>query len=110
MSDIFCAQVGIAGTTDIGHGVILAGQVGLAGHMKIGDRVQVGAQSGVISSIPAGQTYFGYPAMPQKEAFKQLAILRKLPEMHKEFKNFKKQLEETKKLSFFGKIKKLMGR
>jgi UDP-3-O-[3-hydroxymyristoyl] glucosamine N-acyltransferase len=110
MSDIFCAQVGIAGTTDIGHGVILAGQVGLAGHMKIGDRVQVGAQSGVISSIPAGQTYFGYPAMPQKEAFKQLAILRKLPDMHKEFKNFKKQLEETKKLSFFGKIKKLMGR
>lgn len=109
MSDIFCAQVGIAGTTDIGHGVILAGQVGLAGHMKIGDRVQVGAQSGVISSIPAGQTYFGYPAMPQKEAFKQLAILRKLPEMHKEFKNFKKKLEETQKLSFWGKLKKLLG-
>lgn len=110
MSSIMCAQVGVAGTTDIGNGVILAGQVGLAGHMKIGDRAQVGAQSGVMNNIPAGQTYFGYPAMPQKEAFRQLAILRKLPEMYKEIKEFKKQLSQTKKLSLFGKIKKLAGK
>lgn len=109
MSTIMCAQVGVAGTTDIGNGVILAGQVGLAGHMKIGDRVQVGAQSGVIGSIPAGQVYFGYPAMPQREAFKQQAVLRKLPELNKEFKALKKQLEEMNQLSFFGKIKKLLG-
>ena len=109
-SSIFCAQVGIAGTTDIGNGVILAGQVGLAGHMKIGDRAQIGAQSGVISSLPGGQAYFGYPAIPQKEAFKQLAVLRKLPQMHKEFNQLKKQLQQTQPLSFWGKLKKLMGR
>ena len=109
MSSIMCAQVGVAGTTEIGNGVILGGQVGLAGHMTIGDRAQVGAQSGVMSSIPAGQTYFGYPAMPQREAFKLQAILRKLPEMHKEFRSLKKQLEETKKLSTWGKIKKVLG-
>ncbi len=109
MSTIMCAQVGVAGTTDIGNGVILAGQVGLAGHMTIGDRVQIGAQSGVISSIPAGQVYFGYPAMPQREAFKQQAVLRKLPEMYKEFRAMKKEAEEIKNLSFFGKIKKLLG-
>ena len=109
MSTIMCAQVGVAGTTDIGNGVILAGQVGLAGHMKIGDRVQIGAQSGVISSIPAGQVYFGYPAMPQREAFKQQAMLRKLPELYKEFRAMKKQADEVKKLSFFGKLKKLLG-
>ena len=109
MSSIMCAQVGVAGTTEIGNGVILAGQVGLAEHMTIGDRAQVGAQSGVMSSIPAGQTYFGYPAMPQREAFKLQAILRKLPEMHKEFRSLKKQLEETKKLSTWGKIKKVLG-
>ena len=109
MSSIMCAQVGVAGTTEIGNGVILAGQVGLAGHMKIGDRVQVGAQSGVVGSIPAGQTYFGYPAMPQKEAFRQVAILRKLPEMYTEFKKLKKQMDEAKKLSWFGKLKKWMG-
>lgn len=110
MSSICCAQVGVAGTTDIGNGVILAGQVGLAGHMTIGDRAQVGAQSGVMSSIPAGQTYFGYPAMPQREAFKQQVILRKLPQMYKEFQNFQKEAAELKKCSFFGRLKKLLGR
>lgn len=110
MSTIMCAQVGVAGTTDIGNGVILAGQVGLAGHMKIGDRVQVGAQSGVIGNIPAGQTYFGYPAMPQREAFRLQAIIHKLPDMYKEFRAFQKEAEDMKKLSFFGKIKKLLGR
>ena len=110
MSTICCAQVGVAGTTDIGNGVILAGQVGLAGHMKIGDRVQIGAQSGVLGSIEAGQKYFGYPAMPQREAFKQQVILRKLPEMYKEFQQFQKEAAELKKLSFFGRLKKLLGR
>lgn len=109
-STICCAQVGIAGTTDVGNGVILAGQVGLAGHMKIGDRAQVGAQSGVMGDLPGGKSYFGAPAIPQKEAFKQLAILRKLPEMYKEFQQLKKNLEQTKNLSFWGKLKKLMGK
>ncbi len=110
MSSICCAQVGVAGTTDIGNGVILAGQVGLAGHMKIGDRVQVGAQSGVIGSIPAGQTYFGYPAIPQREAFKQQVVLRKLPEMYKEFQQFQKERASLAKMSVWGRLKKLLGK
>ena len=110
MSSICCAQVGVAGTTDIGNGVILAGQVGLAGHMTIGDRAQVGAQSGVMTSIPAGQTYFGYPAMPQREAFKQQVILRKLPQMYKEFQAFQKETAALKKLSVWERLKKLLGR
>ena len=109
-SSIFCSQVGIAGTTQIGNGVILAGQVGLAGHMKVGDRAQIGAQSGVMGDVPAGQTYMGFPAVPQKEAFRQMAIVAKLPEIYKEFKQLKKQLQETEKLSFWGKLKKLVGR
>ena len=109
-SSIFCAQVGIAGTTDVGNGVILAGQVGLAGHMKIGDRVQVGAQSGVIGSLAGGQAYFGYPAIPQREALKQMAVVSKLPEIYKEFKQLKKELQETKHLSFWGKLKRLLGK
>ncbi len=109
MSSICCAQVGVAGTTDIGNGVILAGQVGLAGHMTIGDRAQVGAQSGVMTSIPAGQTYFGYPAMPQRDAFKQQVILRKLPEMYKEFQKLQKEAASLKKLSVWGRLKKLLG-
>ena len=108
-SCIFCAQVGIAGTTEVGNGVILAGQVGLAGHMKVGDRVQVGAQSGVMGDLEAGKTYLGSPAMLQRDAFKQMAIAQKLPAMYKEFQNFKKEAEEMQKLSLFGRIKKILG-
>ncbi|MCQ2410853.1 MAG: UDP-3-O-(3-hydroxymyristoyl)glucosamine N-acyltransferase [Elusimicrobiaceae bacterium] len=107
---IFCAQVGIAGTTDVGNGVILAGQVGLAGHMKIGDRAQVGAQSGVIGSLPGGQAYFGYPAIPQREALKQMAVVSKLPEIYKEFKQLKKQLQAAPECTCWSKLKKLLGR
>ncbi|MBP5430228.1 MAG: UDP-3-O-(3-hydroxymyristoyl)glucosamine N-acyltransferase [Elusimicrobiaceae bacterium] len=110
MSSIFCSQVGVAGTTQIGNGVILAGQVGLAGHMKIGDQVRVAAQAGVMNSIPAGQTYLGSPAMPQRDALKQYAILRKLPEMYKEFQQFQKEAADLKKMSFWGRLKKLLGR
>lgn len=102
MSDIFCAQVGIAGTTEIGNGVILAGQVGLAGHMKVGDRAQIGAQSGAMGTVPAGATYLGTPAMPQREFFKQQAVLRKMPELYKEFR-------DIQKMSFFQKLKKIVG-
>lgn len=108
-SSIFCSQVGIAGTTEIGNGVILAGQVGLAGHMKIGDRTQVGAQSGAMGNLESGKTYLGSPAIPQREFFKQMAIMQKLPAMYKEFQNFKKEAEDMKKLSLFGRIKKILG-
>ena len=103
-ASIFCAQVGIAGTTEIGNGVVLAGQVGLAGHMKVGDRAQVGAQSGAMGNLEGGQAYFGFPAVPQKEAFKQMAVMRKLPQMYKEFQALKKEIEEAKKV--LGKFKK----
>lgn len=92
-STIMCAQVGVAGTTTIGNGVIAAGQVGIVGHLNIGDGVQMGAQSGVINSIPAGQSYFGYPAGPMKETLKKLAIENKLPELYKDLKAIKKKLE-----------------
>lgn len=110
MSSICCAQVGVAGTTDIGNGVILAGQVGLAGHMKIGDRVQVGAQSGVMSSIPAGKTYLGTPAMPQRDSLKQEVFLRKLPDIYKQFQQLQKEVQAFQNLSFWGRLKKLLGR
>ena len=43
---VLVAQVGIAGSTEIGKWVALGGQVGVAGHIKIGDQARVGGQSG----------------------------------------------------------------
>ncbi len=58
-NSMLCAQVGLAGSTEIGKNVILAGQVGVAGHCKIGDDVIVTAQSGTHGDIPAGSMVSG---------------------------------------------------
>jgi UDP-3-O-[3-hydroxymyristoyl] glucosamine N-acyltransferase len=75
---IIVSQVGISGSCVIDDFVALGGQVGLAGHLHIGAGAQVGAASGVMNDIPAGQRWFGVPAQPAREHFRDIATLRKL--------------------------------
>lgn len=75
---IIASQAGISGSTRLEDFVVLGGQSGLAGHLTVGMGTQIGAQSGVISDVPAGQVYAGFPAMPKREFFRLFAILRKL--------------------------------
>ncbi|MZR30483.1 UDP-3-O-(3-hydroxymyristoyl)glucosamine N-acyltransferase [Sneathiella litorea] len=75
---IIAAQTGISGSTVIEDQVVIGGQVGLAGHIRIGRGAQISAKSGVISDIPPGEIYAGFPARPRKQFFRQMAILGKL--------------------------------
>lgn len=75
---ILVAQVGIAGSTRLGKFVIAAGQVGIAGHLTIGDGVQIAAKAGLMRDVEAGAKIAGYPAIPIREHFKQVAVLSKL--------------------------------
>lgn len=77
------AQVGIAGSSRIEDGVVLAGQVGVSGHLTIGAGAKIGAQGGVISNVPAGESWSGYPARPHKESLRASAALLKLAGMMK---------------------------
>ncbi len=90
---IIISQVGISGSTKLGKGVVLAGQVGLVGHIELGDGVQVGAQSGVNHNIPAGKTYFGYPARDKSIAMRIDACISKLPELFKRVSKLEKKQE-----------------
>ena len=80
---LLVAQVGVAGSSKLGNYVVLAGQVGIAGHLNIGNRVTLAAQSGVMHNIPDGETWFGYPAQPNKDVKRQMVALRRLPELLK---------------------------
>jgi len=77
------AQVGLAGSTVVEDGVILAGQAGVGGHLTIERGARIAAQAGVFGDVPAGATYGGYPARPHKESLRAYAALHKLPEMMK---------------------------
>ncbi len=86
------AQVGIAGSTEIGRWVVLAGQAGLADHITIGDKVIVTAQAGIAKSLPEPGIYSGSPARPMKEHYKILAYESKLDEMWQKIKAIEQKL------------------
>ena len=79
---IIISQTGISGSSKLGQYVTLAGQVGVVGHIEIGDRAIVGAQSGISKNIPAGETWFGYPATPMREAKERLAYVARLEKLY----------------------------
>ncbi len=82
-NSMLCAQVGLAGSTEVGKNVILAGQVGVAGHCKIGDNVIVTAQSGTHGDIPAGSMVSGSPAFDHKQWLRSVTAFTRLPELAK---------------------------
>lgn len=80
-NSMLCAQVGLAGSTQVGRNVILAGQVGVAGHCRIGDNVIVTAQSGTHGDIPAGSMISGSPAFDHRQWLRSVTAFAKLPEL-----------------------------
>ncbi len=83
---MFAAQVGIAGSTQIGDGVQIGGAVGISGHLKIGSGVKIAARAAVITDIPAGETWGGYPAQDLRLALREVAAIRKLVDWTKQIR------------------------
>lgn len=78
---LFAANVGVAGCVQIGDNVTLWGQVGCASDVTIGDGVTVYAQSGIGKDLDAGKTYFGSPCIESKAKFREIAAIRRLPDI-----------------------------
>jgi len=89
---IFCAQVGISGSTKIGSYTVMAGQAGLAGHLKIGNKVTIGSKSGVMHNIPDGEQWLGIPAQPDKQAKRIMIAMQRLPDLLKKVAAWEKKL------------------
>lgn len=78
---LFAAQVGIGGKAHIEDNVILWGQVGVSKDLVIGKGAVVLAQSGVPGSLEGGKVYFGYPAEDARTKKRELAWIKRIPEM-----------------------------
>lgn len=78
---LFAAQVGIGGKAIIEDNVILWGQVGVSKDLTIGANAVVLAQSGVPSSLEGGKMYFGYPAEEARYKRRELAWIKRIPEI-----------------------------
>lgn len=93
---VIVSQSGIAGSSHLGNYVTVAAQCGIAGHLHIGDQAVLAARTGVMSDLKGGQTYWGSPSAPFKEAFKQAAAVRKLPEALKAMQALKREADELR--------------
>ncbi len=78
---LFASQVGIAGCVVIEDEVTIWGQVGTTSGITIGKKAVILGQTGVTKSIEGGKSYFGTPIEESREKFKQLAYLKRLPEI-----------------------------
>jgi len=75
------AHVAIAGVTRIEDEVVLWGRVVIDKDLVIGKGAVILATSAVGKSLEGGKVYFGAPAIEARKAWKELAALRKLPEI-----------------------------
>lgn len=91
-NNIFCAQVGVAGTTKIGAWNTFAGQVGVAGQCEIGNQNTFGAQSGIPGNVGDKQVLMGYPVIPARDWARQAVYMKRLPDMQRDIQELKKQL------------------
>lgn len=94
---VMAAQSGIAGSAKVGSGCMIGGQAGLAGHIHVGDGAQFAAQTGVHSNVSAGQRLIGSPAEELRPYGRQIASLKRLPDLLRTVSHLEREIERLKK-------------
>jgi UDP-3-O-[3-hydroxymyristoyl] glucosamine N-acyltransferase len=90
--NLLVSQVGVAGSCVTGDYVVMAGQSGLADHLTVGDRAVIGAQAGVVKDVAADTKVIGSPARPQKESWRYMLSVEKLPDLIRDVRRIKREL------------------
>ena len=92
---IIAGHVAVAGSVTFGDGVIVGGNAAFKDHITIGAGARFAGSSAVITDVPAGETWGGYPAKEIRQALKEFAAVRKLPSLVDEFRQHLKQAGRT---------------
>ncbi|WP_452230226.1 MULTISPECIES: UDP-3-O-(3-hydroxymyristoyl)glucosamine N-acyltransferase [unclassified Lacinutrix] len=83
---LIASQTGIAGCCIIEDEVTIWGQVGTTSGITIGEKAVVLGQTGVTKSIAGGKSYFGTPIEEARVKLKELAYIKKIPEIVEQLK------------------------
>lgn len=78
---LIAAQAGISGCVTIEDDVTLWGQVGIPSDVTMRKGSVALGQSGIMKDTEEGKTYLGSPAKEARVALKEIALMKKLPEM-----------------------------
>lgn len=91
---ILVAQAGLAGSAQLKNYVMLGGQCAVAPHVTVGEGTMTGGQCGVNTDVGPGLKLMGTPARGIRQFFREVAAVKKLPEMARELKRLRKQIEK----------------
>lgn len=95
---VLSGRTGLAGSTTIGDNCQCGGGSGFAGHLSIPAGTIIGGGAGVPGTLDKPGYYAGYiPAMPHREFFNILSVLKRLPEMRRQIKKIEAQLNKDNK-------------
>ncbi|MDQ1640037.1 MAG: UDP-3-O-[3-hydroxymyristoyl] glucosamine N-acyltransferase [Pyrinomonadaceae bacterium] len=95
---VIAAQTGISGSVTIEDDCVIGGQVGFGDHIRVLSGAVIGSKAGILpGKIVRPGVWWGIPIQPLDEYKRLNAHLGHLPEMRKEIKDLKKQLEELRK-------------
>ena len=83
---LIASQTGIAGCVVVEDEVTIWGQVGITSAITIGTKAVIYAQSGISKSLEGGKVYFGSPAEEAREKMKQMAHVKRIPEILEKLK------------------------
>ena len=85
-SCILAGQVGLAGSVVVGDGAVMGGKAGVRNQVTIGRGAQIAAYAAVLEDVPPGAIQGGYPARNIREALREHAAIRKLPDLIRKLK------------------------
>jgi UDP-3-O-[3-hydroxymyristoyl] glucosamine N-acyltransferase len=94
---ILVAMTGIAGSSVLEDGVIMAARSGVSDHVTVGKRAQVAANAGATKNVPPGMTVSGFPARDHREEMKKQVLLGRLPGIAASLKELRAEVEELKR-------------
>lgn len=91
---ILCGQVGIAGSSTLGKGVVCGGQVGLGNHLHVCDGARLGPKAGVMADVTEPGDYLGAPLVKSREFMRQQAAVHRGPETIKALQRLERRVAE----------------
>jgi UDP-3-O-[3-hydroxymyristoyl] glucosamine N-acyltransferase len=92
---VMAAMSGLGGSTVVGDGAMIGGGVVVKDHITIGAGARLGGGSPVMDDVPPGESWFGHPARNAMAAFRELAVIRQLPELAKTVKRLEQQSQKN---------------
>lgn len=84
---LIASHTGIAGCVVVENEVTIWGQVGCTSGITIGEKAIVHAQSGISKSLEGHKTYWGTPAQEARTEMKEMANIKKIPDIMQQLKN-----------------------